>query len=227
MKRLLLVAPSLLALASCAPRYDLFLSWTVGGQDAADACGAFTSPALEAHLGQRDTADGAVVDEHVELSCTDGAATVPSAAFSDVKLELISKGTVYGFSRTETAEPGTSDAYEGNSAENPLALDIRVVRGRLTAHFTVVGESCEDAGVDTFTVKLAQVTSPLGEKVIAEDETVTCEDGDAVFTYAPVEVGNTYKVSATADNDLGTDGTGDAIVITGAGNNLVVDLTPQ
>jgi hypothetical protein len=225
MNRLLVVVlPSLVLSASCAPRYDLFLSWTLDGQDASTACKAFNKPGIEVHAAQRDQNDGAVLDEHFDLPCQDGAGSIAAASFTDVKLELLSNESVWGASSSSEAKPGADDDYVGSTADNPLAFDIEVTKSKLRARLTAVGQSCGDADVSSFTVKLSENVSPLNEVVLVEEEVVGCEDGEAYFTYGPLDVGATYKIEATAVLNLATPGTGKAVVAAGPVTEVDVDL---
>ncbi len=218
--------------ASCAPRHDVFVGWTVDGRAAAQACGQLKDPSVRFQIESRDSANGPSTTETATAGCADGTegAAIQTSNFADVVVEILDGDVVFGRSDSFDVSPGLGGHYEGHELEERIVADVALERGRLLATLTVVGESCADAGADEFLVTLSRKSSPLGTETIVEDQAVGCPaDGDAVFEHSPVELGSTYFVSATttiggeaySTEDLGT---GEGVVIQNGLTDLTVDL---
>lgn len=222
---------SLFGLASlgCAPRFDLFTTWTVQGFPAETACGEFQAPDLHFRALNRDVADGPATEEitHFE-ECAQGHTKLSVASFADVYVDLLDGETVYGTAGPFAVAPAAAnDGYLGDEEGAPLSFDIGLERGRLRARFTVVGKSCADAGASSFSVSVSKNTSPLEEDVIVDAEVVQCTDGDAIFELAPVDIGVRYSVAATttiSGETYATELPGEGVVPSQALNAIVVDL---
>lgn len=228
------LALGLLALPSlgCAPRFDLFASWTIQGRPPEAVCGSMEAPHLRVRAMNREVADGAVAEEVTHLEC---AAPQPArltvASFADVWVDLLDGDDVYGTAGPYAVAPALANTtYVGETEELPLRMDLDLERSRLRAHLTVVGESCGDVGATTFTVSVSKNASPLEEAVIVEDEVVACADGDAWFTLAPIEIGMRYDVMARTTLDgieYATAGPGEGVVAAGALTTVTVDLDAE
>jgi hypothetical protein len=221
-----------LVLSGCGDRTDLFVAWTVDGADAAEGCAAFKKPTIEANIVQKNAGtdpDARIdegVDERVELSCADAAGTIPVARFASVMLELLSGGDAYAVSSDRDISVKSNSTYPGESADNPMRFDLHVIRSTLNARLTVVGADCGDAGVNSFSVTLLKNVAPLQDDVVVDGEEVSCSDGVATFSFAPVDVGSVYKVVATAAG-FATEPTGEGVEVDGAQTSLVVDLRAE
>ena len=242
MPRTPLVAGALIvALAGCAPRYDVNVAWTVGGFAPAVACTELSAPSIRFRLEQQDAANGPFVEDTVEeiesAPCTDGVFTVHSAASAKLFVELLENDAVYGTAGPLPLAPNAGAAYEGQDASAPLRSNIVVRRGRLHARFTVVGEDCDKSGATSFTATIRQNTAPQAEEIVAGEESipVSCAvDTDGVnvglLDYEPVEVGSLYDIVATTQiggvsySTTNDGGGGDGAVVTGLVTNLLVDL---
>jgi hypothetical protein len=225
MNRFLVVTVALLsaAIASCAPRSALFVSWTIDGDASPEACDAFKSPKIKIVLAQRDNADDEPANEEFDASCKDGQASVQSAPYTSVTVELLSGKDVFGRSIPNDAAPAEGGEYTGFDADHPVEANIRVTEGRLHARLTVNGEDCGDAGVNTFHVVLRENTDPLNDVDVDEGD-VSCEDGEAIYSFGPVHAGAVYKIVATADG-FATDATGEGVVAHGGVTDFVVNLS--
>jgi hypothetical protein len=214
----------LLATSACAPRFDLTTEWTIDGNPPATFCPAFVDPQVRFTVENQDKAGGAVTEEVTTAACLDGTSSLQVASFASVLVDLVDGDTVFGTAGPFNVAPGTGSPYIGDPDEGPLRADIDIERGRLQATLTVLGQSCGDAGVDSFTVTLMRNTGPLGNQILVDGETVACSGGAAVFSFSPVEIGSTYEVVASA-GDFRTDDTGEGILISLPLNLLTVDLS--
>lgn len=242
--RLVLVTSSFAMLASvtltatsCAPRHDVFVGWTVDGLPAAQACGQLRDPSVRFQIDNRDSSNGPSTTETATAGCTDGSGesaegtVIQTGNFADVVVELLSGDDVYGRSDAFEVSPGRGGNYAGSEVDERIVADVELERGRLKATFTVVGDSCQDAGASEFLVTLRRKSSPLGTEVIGDpDQVVACPaEGNAVFEAQPVELGSTYFVSATTtvgDDAYSTDdeGTGEGVPVTRGLTDVTVDL---
>lgn len=68
----LVVSLASLGAASCAPRHDIFLSWTIDGFPAAEAWEQLTEPKVRAQVESRELAGGIITEESTTLACADG-----------------------------------------------------------------------------------------------------------------------------------------------------------
>ncbi len=225
-----LVVSSLFVVAAlgCAPRYELFTQWTVDGFAAEDACQQLEAPSVSLRAVNREVAGGVATEELTSAECGAGTAQLSIASFADLYVDLKDGDYVFGTAGPfELAPASAYDGYAGDSADTPLDIDIDVVRSRLRAHFTVVGQSCADAGASAFSVAVSRNSAPLEEDVIVQSETVSCVDGDAVFEVAPVDVGVRYAVAATATigaDTWATEAPGEGVVPSSALTVITVDL---
>lgn len=224
----LLLSLFVLASLGCAPRFDLFTAWTVQGVPAATACQAFAAPDLHLRVMNRDVAGGTVTEELTHVECADETAVLSVASFADIFVDLLDGETVYGTAGPYAVAPASANnGYVGDSEGSPLKVDVDLERGRLRARLTVVGKSCGDAGASSFSVSVSQNSSPLQEAVLVQNETVACQDGEAYFELAPVELGVRYAVMATTTiggETWSTEPPGEGIVPSQALNAMVVDL---
>jgi hypothetical protein len=238
MKRISLVATLLAAVlaTACSPRFTLFTTWTIDGNSVAvtddtdGACAPLDAPKVQFRVEGADVKGGTITEETATAPCKDGAASLEVSSFSDVYVDLVDGDNVFGGAGPIAVSPAAADTYEGDSAENPLAIDVGVQRGLLTANLTVVGESCADAGANEFTVTLKRNTGPLGREIIEEGKTVSCVDGQAIYRpEAPVEVGSLYEIVATTkiggvDYSTGDGTEGGGATIEGLTTSVTVDL---
>lgn len=229
MKRALLVSPFLpvLVAGGCAPRYDVFVAWTIDGAPAVEACEQFEEPSVIVRTLNRDTEDGEVSDSSVTEDCSNSQVLARAGAFSEITVTLYEASERFAESAPISIAPGTG-SYPGAAIEDPIRADLVLEHSRLQARLTVVGKSCGDAGVSSFDVSLRQHTSPLGTEVIHE-ETVACENGEAIFKHAPLEVGSTYEVIARADAGgvnyaTSDESVGEGVLVERALTELTVDL---
>lgn len=237
--RFVLVTSSCLAVlasfttASCAAEHDVFVGWTIDGLAAAQACNQLKDPSVRFQIENRDSSNGPGTSTTATAECADGTegALIRTGNFADVVVEVLDGEVVYGSSDAFDVSPGLGGHYEGHEIEERVVADVELERGRLLATLRVVGESCQDAGAEQFFVTLTRKSSPLGTEVIGEpDQVVACPaEGDAIFEGAPVEVGSTYFVSATATigaEEYSTDdqGSGEGVVIEDGLTDLTVDL---
>lgn len=231
-RSVLLLLVVTLASLGCAPRFDVFADWTVQGFAPASVCGQLEAPSIRLRAVNRDVVDGPATEDVTTAECTAENTKLSVASFADLFVDLIDGDSVFGTAGPfELAPASANDGYLGSSEEAPLHVDIGLERGRLRAHFTVVGKSCADAGAGSFSVAVSRNASPLEEDVIVQGETVECQDGDAVFSIAPVELGVRYSVAATTTiggEAWATELPGEGVVPGGALTTMVVDLdTPD
>jgi hypothetical protein len=227
------VFASIVTSAACAPRHDVFVGWTVDGLPAKDACGQLKDPSVRFQIASRDEANGPATPETATAACADGTggAKIQTSNFADVVIEVLDGDVVYGRSDPFDVSPGLGGHYEGHDIEELIVANVELERGRLLATLRVVGQSCNDAGAESFLVTLTRKSSPLGTEVIGDpDQVVACPaEGDAIFEAAPVEFGSTYFVSASTTingeayntDDLGT---GEGVLIENGLTDLTVDL---
>ena len=217
-----------LGAAGCAPRFDLFAAWTVQGFPAESACQQLEAPSIRLRADNRDVAGGATTAELTTAECATGSAKLSVASFADLYVDLIDGDTMFGTAGPyELAPASANDGYLGGSDEVPLHVDIELQGGRLRARFTVVGQSCGDAGASSFSVAVSRNSSPLEEDVLVQGESVACQDGDAVFEIAPVDIGVRYAVAATTTiggETWATELPGEGVVPSTALTTVVVDL---
>lgn len=217
-----------LGAVGCAPRFDLFAAWTVQGFAPESACAQLNAPSIRLRAENRDVAEGAATAELTTAECAAGSAKLSVASFSDLYVDLIDGDTAFGTAGPfELAPASANDGYLGDSDATPLNIDIELQRGRLRARFTVVGQSCGDAGAGSFSVAVSRNSSPLEEDVIVQGESVDCQDGDAVFEISPVDIGVRYAVTATTTiggETWATELPGEGVVPTTALTTMVVDL---
>lgn len=226
-----LLAPlSLIALAclGCAPRFDVFASWTIQGRPAESACQAFEAPDVHLRALNRDVAEGTATEELTRAECALQPVELSVASFADLYVDLLDGETVYGTAGPVALAPASANqGYPGDSEENPLLIDIDLQRSRLRARLTVVGQSCGDAGASSFSVSVSRNASPLEEAVVVDGESVSCQDGEAWFELAPVDIGVRYAVMATTTIDgveYATELPGEGVVPDAALTTLDVDL---
>lgn len=231
MTRAALFASSLIILSGalgCAPRYDLFTTWTIGGFAAEGACQQLEAPSVSLRAVNREVAGGAELEEITSAECAGGAAQVSIASFADLYVDLKDGDHVFGTAGPFALAPASAiDGYLGDSTDTPLGIDITLQRSRLRARLTVVGKSCADAGAGSFSVSVSRNSAPLEEDVIVQGQAVDCVDGDAVFEVTPVDVGVRYAVSATTtigDATYATEPPGEGVVPTAALTAIAVDL---
>ena len=221
---------SLIALTSlgCAPRFEVFASWSIQGRPAESACQAFVAPDVHLRAMNRDAAEGTATEELTHAECAQVPLQLSVASFADLYVDLLDGETVYGTAGPLALAPGSAnDGYPGDSEETPLLIDIELQRARLRAHLTVVGQSCGDAGASSFSVSVSRNSSPLEEAVVVDGETVACQDGEAWFELAPVDIGVRYAVMATTTIggvEYATELPGEGVVPSAALNSLDVDL---
>lgn len=240
--RLLVVASIVLA-ASCAPRAPLFLSWTIDGFAAEQACQQLTDPTARVRsrvlgdgtVSSEATSDEATSDEVTRLACADGTpngtearASLTIAGAADIAVEILDGDVIYGASGTVSVDPDAA-RYPGQDAQEAISVDVRLERGRLRATLRVVGRSCAQVGADSFAVTLRRKGSPLGSEVVAEQTIACSSEGDAIFSFQPVAIGDHYDLVATTSiggvaytTDDG--GGGEGVKIAGGLTDLVVDL---
>jgi hypothetical protein len=215
------------AVAGCAPSFPTEVGWTIDGADAATVCPTL-SPGTTARLTavSRDSADEAddepAVVTSTDVDCGKGSATLWTGPFADVFVELVDGDVVHGVAPVLRIAPAAPAPAAG-----PAVADVRIVRGTLRATLTVGGQSCSEAGATAFSASLWQYAEARTTAPVVADVAVACEDGAAVFTHAPVDVGATYFVTATTTIDgvaWSTGEAGRAVVVEGANAAVVVDL---
>jgi hypothetical protein len=234
--RFLLVASLASLAASCAPRHDVFLTWTIDGFPAAQACHQLADPTVRIQIANQDVEGGELTEETVTTSCADGTpngaeakASAETGNIADLLIEVLDGGDVYGSADAFTVNPGAGGHYPGHEAAEAIAADIGLTRGRLRATLLVVGASCSDAGAGEFAVTLRRKSSPLGTEVVVEENVDCPADGDAIFEHQPVELGDIYQVVATttiggADYTTEDGGSGAGVQIENGFTDLTVDL---
>lgn len=232
------VLVSIVTSASCAPRHDVFVGWTINGlpaaaEDGDGACAQLKDSSVRFQIANRDQANGPATNETAVAECVDGTegAAIQTGNFADVVVELLSGADVFGRSEAFDVSPGLGGEYPGSKIEDRVVADVELQKGRLLATLTVVGESCGDAGASEFLVTLRRKSSPLGTEVVGDpDQVVACPaEGDAVFEFQPVDVGSTYLVSATTTiggEQYSTDdaASGEGVLIQNGLTDLTVDL---
>ena len=239
MIRSLLVVTSMLSLGACASRYDVTVAWTLDGQAAGEACKSLPDSDVGFRLDQRDTESGPVVEEDTTAKCALGKATIQSAAFSTMFVRLLENvdgagaGDEYGSSGPIDLSPGGQTASYAGTINDPILADIHLTRGKLHTRLTVGGADCGKAGASDFTVTVRDNSSPLGEDVVVDGKTVTCDaaTGVAAFDFEPVDNGSRYDVVATTTINgqsfaTSPDGIGAGAVASGAVTEIVADLSP-
>ncbi len=210
--------------ASCAPRYDLSLAWTIDGEDAASACDSVDAAVVRVHSAERSTAAGLATETTQDVACARGAASIDVGPYNDVVVELLSGKNSFGVSTPQAVDPDTNLRYAGATAEAPLRADIAVSRGALRARFTVLGQDCGDAGVASFNVTLSKTVNALNNAIVAQDVAVACTDGVAIYSYAPAAVGTTYQFQATAGDYATEGGIGEGVQVQGVATTTTIDL---
>ncbi|MCC7074120.1 MAG: hypothetical protein IT383_22615 [Deltaproteobacteria bacterium] len=224
----LLFVGALGCVVGCAPRYDLFTAWTVGGFSAEEACQQLEAPSVSLRVVNRDVPEGLTTEEITSAECATGTAQLSVASFADLYVDLRDGDHVFGTAGPFALAPASAnDGYDGDSAATPLGIDIALQRSRLRAHLTVVGQSCADAGAASFAVAVSRNAAPLEEDVIVQGQAVDCVDGDASFEVSPVDIGVRYAVAATATiggESYATEAPGEGVVPTAALTAITVDL---
>jgi hypothetical protein len=236
LRRSALAAPALAAAfaAGCAPVFDSEIGWTIDGEDPATVCGALpASTVVEMTIASRDNADerfgGSPVFTVATADCGKGSTTIQSGPFADVLVRLKDGETVLGTSSPVALSPGAPPSGAQLEAE-PAVADVRVSQGTLGVHLTVGGRRCGDAGAAAFTVTLSEYREARTVVPVASGVSVPCADNDALFTFAPVTVGATYLVTASADVAgalYTTPQLGEGIVIGGASTVATVDVSER
>lgn len=227
----LAVVVAALSAGACSPSYEVEFNWTIDGGDAAATCGEIGDATVRLTAQNRDNADarfpGATSETVVEgLACDKGTATLTTGNFATVVAELVSGDTVFGTAAPVEVSPGSaSDGYNGPA--DPVVADIALQNGTLHATLTAVDQACGDAGVSSFTVTLFKNVEPRTNVAVkdATDVEVAC-DGDAVFTFAPVELGAQYFIEAKAAGFATTPG-GEGFEIDGANTFVTIDLAAE
>lgn len=194
-----LSAGALASAVACAPQREVRVTWTVQDAPAVEACAGFDDPRLVLTLRDEQNIDGDGV-RTVDVPCADGEAMVELGRRTELSAAVFDGDVQYGRApaRELVLDPRAM-AHEDTPTE---ALDVHLSRGRLEARFTVAGQSCDAAGVDAFSVTLSRVVGPLDREIVGNvDRTpVPCTDGDARFTFAPVELGSRYELYAEAES---------------------------
>lgn len=221
--------PLALAASACSPAFDVDFGWTVNGEDAASTCEFLPEGAVVRVTAlSRDNSDprfgGEPRETSTDLSCDAGSGTINVGSFADVHADLVVGDDIFGSSPVVDVSPGRTDGRP--DADEPTTVDIQLTRGTLTATLTVVGESCGDAGVSSFSADLFEAVEPRTNVLVEAGIAVPCEDGVATLTYSPVDVGSRYFVKATAPGFVTADG-GEGIDITAANTFFTVDLQAE
>jgi len=229
MIRRALFVPLALAASACSPAFDVDFGWTVNGEDAATTCEFLPDGvAVRVTALSRDNADprfsGEPRETTTDLSCDAGSGTINVGSFAAVRADLVVGDDIFGSSPVVNISPGRTDGRP--DADEPTTVDIQLTRGTLTATLTVVGESCGDAGVASFTADLLVAVEPRTNVLVEGGIAVPCKDGVATFTYSPVDVGSRYFVTATAPGFVTIDG-GEGIDVTAANTFFTVDLQAE
>ncbi|MDP2342257.1 MAG: hypothetical protein Q8O67_14970 [Deltaproteobacteria bacterium] len=218
------------AAAACSPNYDVTVGWTLDGDDPAPIC-AFLPKGSVVRLSatSRDTSDernSAPRETTSDVACDAGTGSIQTGNFAEVRAELVAGDDVFGTSGLISINPGAPGS--GYQVEEEAAVvDIRLVRGTLTANLTVVGQDCETAGASTFTVSLFQNAEPLSNVLVIKDVAVACSDGAAVFTHSPVDIDSTYVIKAVTTvgaESFSTPAGGEGVLTEGANTVTTVDL---
>ena len=219
----------LVALAGCAPVFDVDASWTINGDEPVNVCESLPEGAeVRFIIRSRDRADGrfdsSLVETEQTAQCADGSATIQTGAFAEVLTEVRDGDVILGVAPGVEVSPGY-----GNAEGTAFNTDIALLQGTLKATMTVLGQACGDAGAASFTVTLLENVEPRTNVAVdgAIDVTVPCTDNAAVFSFTPVKVGARYSVEATTSigGDTFSTGTaGEGVVADGAATALTVDL---
>jgi len=224
----------LLASAFCTSAcsgYDVDVVWTIDGKEPAAACSSLPD-GTDVHFSIRsrdDNSAGALVTEtSPTAACADGGAKLATGPFAEIVTELRSDGVVVGVAPAVRVAPGAPDQGYGAAGSDVASIDLRITSGTVDATLTVVGESCADAGVDSFTVTLFAIPEPRTLVPVdgAVDIEVACTDGAAVFSHGGLNVGGQYMVQATASaggTNYGTPSSG-AGFVAAAATFVTVDL---
>ena len=219
------------AAVGCSPTFDVPVAWTVDGEDPAAVCEFLPAGSVVRMTAiSRDTSDkrnSAPRETTADLGCADGSGTIQTGNFAEVRAELVAGDDVYGTSTLIDFNPGApASGYQ--IEDEPIVADIRLIRGTLTANFTVVGQGCADAGASSFTVSLFQNTEPRANVAVVEDVNVPCEDGVATFTHSPVDIDSIYVIEAStttiSEANFSTSSAGDGVRTVGANTFTTVDL---
>lgn len=229
-----IVSSLLLAVAgaSCAPVHDVDATWTIDGDEPAAVCESLPDGAeVRFVIRSRDRADArfdtSVVETEATAQCADGSATIQTGPFAEVITELVNGDVILGVGNVVDISP----EFE-NREGNAFNTNIRLLEGTLNATLTVLGQSCGDAGADSFTVSLFENTEPRTNVAVdgAVDVSVPCRDGEAVFSFSPVHVGSRYLVQASTSvggDTFSTNSDGEGVIVEGAATALTVDLQAQ
>jgi hypothetical protein len=200
MRKLFVVLSVVALAAACSPRHPGTLTWTVDGNDAADACGdladtmnikVFPYTSVNAEMGDPV--------EETSADCTAGTADIALGNYSTIFVEAKKGEDVVGLGGplNVQAQGGLVGSLNPLTGALQVDVDVAIEIGFLNVSFTVAQGSCEDAGVGELEVMLyKQLVSLDREQVWEEPMTTTCADG---ITIEGVEVGSTYNIEVMGD----------------------------
>lgn len=233
MRKLFVVLSAVALAAACSPRHPGTVTWTIDGNDAADACGdladsinikVFPYASVNAEMGDPV--------EETTADCTAGSADVSLGNYSTVFVEAKKGEQVVGLGGPENiqAEGGLVGSVNPLSGAILVDVDVAIEIGFLDVSFTVAQDTCEAAGLGEVEVMVSkQLVSLDREPLWDEPMTTTCADG---ITIDGVEVGGSYtiEVSGTAGGTtFGTPFPGHRAMITQAASATqinLIDITP-
>lgn len=190
--------PSTLALSAaalvsaCAPNSDLEVIWTIDGAAASeDTCGAAVE-GVRVKAFSSPTRDGAKTETTASFDCTAGTGIIQTSSFADILVELTRGEDVVGGADLFEVQRMTGLLVDGGSVSVDTSVDV----GILSASLKVGSAACDDAGASSFDVRLTKVTNGV-DFVEVDDESVSCDGGEAIYTFKGAQVGGVYAVHAT------------------------------
>lgn len=230
LRRLPLVFVVSVAVAGCAPAFDVTVGWTVDGDDP-----AAISEFLPAGSKVRITSTSRAISDAraepgepvvTEFSVDDGSGLIQVGNFARVQTQIVAGDEVFGSAANFEVAPGAANAgYQID--DEPVVAAIRLTRGTLTANLSVNGQTCDVAGVSTFSVSLFQNIEPRASEAVVTDVNVACEGSVAVFSHSLVDIDSNFIITATATGpteSFATAAEGKGVRTLGVNTFLNVDL---
>lgn len=218
----LLSSLALVALSACAPTHDVDIAWTIDGQEPTDDTCAPAVETVRIKAFSSSTREGDKSESLASFDCSAGHGLVQTGSFADILVELLRGESVVGGADLFNIAPSSGILTEPDAAAVDAVVDI----GILTVTLNVGGQSCGDAGAANFDVTLTSLVSGLDASEVDTDS-ISCDDGVAMYKYDGVRVGGTYLLSATTTKDgaaWSTAGSGARINITRATTGATANL---
>jgi hypothetical protein len=217
---------SLFAVVSGCGSNAVTVDWTINGASSKSACALVKDAKIVVQTQSRQTNDSrSTVAPKIEDTTTDcvqdaPGVTVATGDFADVIVKLMSGADVLGTSTPITTSPST------NNGSQEIVANVVTSRSTLKGELTVVGKTCGDASVSSFSVDVYEESEPQNRvRVTSESLTVPCTGGRATFEVPNLRNDAIHVVVATAEGYV-TQGDGEGFVTSGLVSVVTADLVP-